>query len=115
MKEIKAYLKKHKMDAVVFALSKIPELTGLSVVEVKGFGRGRGKTKNAQISAFEERLFDSPSIKLEVVCRDELVEQIISTIVQHAHTGLRSDGKIYVSEVENAVRISTGERGEAAV
>jgi nitrogen regulatory protein PII len=115
MKEVKAYLKKHKVDAVVFALSKITALTGLSVVEVKGFGRGRGKTAGAHMAAFEERLFDAPSIKLEVVCRDDLVEEIVSTIVAHAHTGLRSDGKIYVSHVENAVRISTGERGEDAV
>ncbi|MFP4165349.1 MAG: P-II family nitrogen regulator [Chitinispirillaceae bacterium] len=56
-----------------------------------------------------------PHVKLEIVCRDELVEQVVSAVQKGAHTGLRGDGKIYVSSVDDAVRISTGERGEAAV
>ena len=115
MKEIKAYLKKHKMDEVVLALSKIPGLTGVSVLSVKGFGRGRGQTAGEELSLFDDRLFDVPGIKLEVICRDEIVEQVIETIIRHAHTGLRGDGKIYVSAIDTAVRISTGERGLEAV
>ena len=56
-----------------------------------------------------------PRVKLEIVCRDELVEEVVAIIEKTAHTGLRGDGKIYVTPVETAVRISTGERGEKAV
>ncbi len=115
MKEVKAYLKKHKVDAVVFALSKIPGLTGLSVLSSKGFGRGRGKSNGASMTVFDDRLFDAPRSKLEIICADDLVDEVIATIVEHAHTGLRGDGKIYVSNIETAVRISTGERGDDAV
>ena len=114
MKEIKAYLKKHKIDQVVFALSKIEGLSGLSVIASHGFGRGGGKTGKS-LTVFDDRLFDVPGVKLEVVCKDELVDEIIAAIVEHAHTGLRSDGKIFVSNIETAVRISTGDRGEDAV
>lgn len=115
MKEIKAYLKKRKVDEVVFALSKIPGLSGLSVIESHGFGRGRGGTKGTDMTVFDDRLFDVPGIKLEIICKDELVDEIIAAIVEHAHTGLRSDGKIFVSNIETAVRISTGDRGDDAV
>ncbi|MCB2181303.1 MAG: P-II family nitrogen regulator [Desulfobulbaceae bacterium] len=115
MKEIKAFIKERKVDDVVFALSKIPELTGLSISSSKGFGRGRGKTRGEKMTVFDDRLFDVPGVKLEVMCQDELVNTVIDTIVKHAHTGLRSDGKIYVTHIETAVRISSGERGEAAV
>ena len=114
MKEIKAYLKKHKVDEVVFALTKIEDLSGLSVIASHGFGRGRG-TKGKGLAVFDDGLYDVPGAKLEVVCKDELVNEIIATIVEHAHTGLRGDGKIFVSNVETAVRISTGDRGEDAV
>ena len=56
-----------------------------------------------------------PHVKLEIVCRDNLVKQVVDAIQRGAHTGLRADGKIYISEVTDAIRISTGERGEAAV
>jgi len=117
MKEIKAYIKKHKMDNVVLALSKIEGLTGVSVVEVKGFGRGRGGNRKeaSSMTVFDDRLFDVPRIKLEIFCHDHLVDEIVATIVEHAHTGLRGDGKIYVTEVMDAVRISTKERGAEAV
>ena len=115
MKEIKAFIKERKMDDVVFALSKISGLTGLSVSPCKGFGRGRGTTKGAEMTLFDDRLFDTPGVKLEIMCRDELVEEVIRIIVKHARTGLHSDGKIYVTNLETAVRIRTGEQGEDAV
>ena len=115
MKEIQAYLKKHKIDEVVLALSKISGLSGLSVISSHGFGRGRGGTKGTDMVVFDDRLFDVPGVKLEIVCKDDLVDKIIETIIEHAHTGLRGDGKIYVKNVETAVRVSTGERGEDAV
>jgi nitrogen regulatory protein P-II 1 len=113
MKEIKAYIKPHKLSAVTLALHKVRGLTGMSVSDVRGFGRT--KAKNA-----EHRIVDGPvdyvaHVRIEIFCKDELVEEIISVIQQTAHTGLRGDGKIYVSDVRTAVRISTGERSEAAV
>jgi nitrogen regulatory protein PII len=85
----------------------------MTVVDVRGFGRGRVK-KDSHRSV--DDLVDYMSIiKIEIVCTDELVEELVSIIEKTAHTGLRGDGKIYVSGVEAAVRISSGERGEAAV
>ena len=106
MKEIKAYIKPHKLQDVTLALHKVEGLTGMSVVDVRGFGRGRG----------QDELVDHVShVKIEVVCQDDMVERMIATIKKAAHTGLRGDGKIYVTHVETAVRIETGERGEGAV
>lgn len=113
MKEIKAYIKPHKLTSVTLALQEIEGLSGMSISEVKGFGRGRAKTAPDRIT--EDFLNFIPRIKIEIVCRDELVEEVVSTIEQHAHTGIRGDGKIFVSEVDAAVRISTGERGESAI
>lgn len=110
MKYIIAYIKPHKLDAVTTALHTIEGLTGMSVIDVKGFGRGRGNPTR------EEQLYDFvPHKKLELFCLDELANEIISTIQTNAHTGLRGDGKIYVSEVLNAVRISSDQRGEKAI
>ena len=113
MKEIKAYIKPHKLSSVTIALQEIKGLSGISISEVKGFGRGRAKTAPDRIT--EDFLNYVPRIKIEVVCRDELVEEVVSTIERNAHTGIRGDGKIFVSNVEAAVRISTGERGESAI
>ena len=110
MKHIIAYIQPHKLSPVTMALHKIKGLTGLSVMDIRGFGRGRGHPTT------EEQLYDFvPHVKIEIVCLDELVDEIVSTIQHNAHTGLRGDGKIYVSSVEETVRISTGERGEIAV
>jgi nitrogen regulatory protein PII len=113
MKEIKAYIKPHKLSQVTRALQKIEGLTGMSASNVRGFGRGRAKTVKDTIT--EDFIDYVQHVKIEVVCRDDLVNQIVSTIESAAHTGLRGDGKIYVVEVTAAVRISTGERGEKAV
>ena len=113
MKEIKAYIKPHRLSQVTLALQKIAGLTGMSVTNVRGFGRTRAKDSTYRIT--EDAIDYVPHVRIEIVCGDELVEQIVSAIERAAHTGLRGDGKIYVSEVETAVRISTGERGESAV
>jgi len=113
MKEIKAYIKPHKLTEVTLALHKIEKLAGMSVVDVRGFGRSRGKNSRHRI--VEDLVDYVPHVKIEIVCRDELVEEIVSVIERTAHTGLRGDGKIYVLAVETAVRIQTGERGESAV
>lgn len=108
MKEIKAYIAKHKLEPVTRALHKVEGLTGVTVIECGGYGRGL-------VTAAEPELGFHPGFKLEVICRDDLVDNVITTIEKAAHTGLKSDGKIYVAPIEQAVRISTGERGEGAV
>lgn len=112
MKGIKAYIKLHRLYDVALSLHKIDGLTGMSVTKVLGFGRGRAKDDEDRVT--EEGVDMVPHLKIEIVCTDELVEEIVSAIERSAHTGLRGDGKIYVSEVTDAVRISTGERGKHA-
>ena len=113
MKEIKAYIKPHKLSDVTLALHQLKGLTGMSVMDVRGFGHTRGtEAHHRTIDDLEDYL---PHVKIEIICKDELVENIISTIEKAAHTGLHGDGKIYVSEIKNAIRISTGERDDRAV
>ena len=113
MKFIIAFIKPLKLPDVTLALQEIEELSGASITDVRGFGRGRGKFAEDRI---RDGLIDyMPRSRLELACPDNLVDQIVSVIEKHAHTGLRGDGKIYVYGLEQAVRIGTGERGEAAV
>ncbi len=104
MKEIKAFIKPHKLDSVIAALRHLSGLTGVSVSDVRGFGRGLGEK-----SGFE------PHIRIELASGDELVEEFIGAIQVAAHTGLKGDGKIYITPIEDVVRISTNQRGESAV
>jgi nitrogen regulatory protein PII len=113
VKEIKAFIKPHMLSKVTRALQKVDGLTGMSVTDVRGFGRGRAKGIPHRID--EDLLDYSLRMKLEILCKDERVDEIVSLIEKTAHTGLRGDGKIYVSPVEMAVRISTGDRGDEAV
>ena len=113
MKMVVAFIKENKFDEVMLALHKIGGLTGASSSEVHGFGRDR--SKHAPDQKPEISLDFKPHIRLELVCRSEIVEQVISTIKEAAHTGLMGDGKIYVLPLEESVRIRTGERGENAV
>jgi len=113
MKEIKAYIKPHKLNAVTRGLQHVEGLTGMSVVDVKGFGRSR--VGNHPDYIVDDRVDYIPHVKVEIVCADDLVERVVSVIVEAAHTGLRGDGKIYVTPVETAIRIETGERGETGV
>ncbi|MBI1387085.1 MAG: DUF3240 domain-containing protein [bacterium] len=108
MKEIKAYIKPHKLNDVTLALHQMKGLTGMSVVDVKGFGRNRGK--EAPNRVVEELVDYVPHVKIEIVCADSMVDEIVSVIQTKAHTGLRGDGKIFISNVESAIRIQTGER-----
>lgn len=109
MKEIKAYIQKHKLDDVIRVLHRIEGLTGMSVTDFYGYGIGWARTKAPEQGVFQK------GVKLEIVCRDSLAGEVIAAIAKAAHTGLKGDGKIYQSPVELAVRISTGERGEGAV
>jgi nitrogen regulatory protein PII len=109
MKQVVAYIKPLKLSDTTLALHKIEGLTGMTVVECKGYGRGGSK------SHAEDLMDYVPHVKLEIACADDKVEEVISTIQQSAHTGLRGDGKIYVLAIETAVRISTAERGNVAI
>jgi len=112
MKKVEAVLKPFKLDEVREALSEIG-VTGLTVTEVKGFGRQKGHT---ELYRGAEYVVDFlPKVKVEVVVADALVERAIEAIIKAARTGKIGDGKIFVTTVEQAVRIRTGESGEAAV
>ena len=112
MKKIEAVVKPFKLDEVREALSEIG-VTGLTVTEVKGFGRQKGHT---ELYRGAEYVVDFlPKVKVEVIVGDALVERAIEAIVKAARTGKIGDGKIFVTTVEQVVRIRTGESGEAAV
>jgi nitrogen regulatory protein P-II 1 len=112
MKEIEAIVKPFKLDEVREALSEIG-VTGLTVTDVKGFGRQKGHT---ELYRGAEYVVDFlPKVKVEVVVADSLLERAIEAIVRSARTGKIGDGKIFVTTVEQVIRIRTGETDEAAV
>lgn len=112
MKKVEAIIKPFKLDEVRESLSAIG-INGLTVTEVKGFGRQKGHT---ELYRGAEYVVDFlPKIKLELVVGDELVDAAIEAIIKAAHTGKIGDGKIFVSSVEQVIRIRTGETGESAV
>jgi len=101
------------LSKVTLGLHKVEGLTGMSVLDVRGFGRTKAKDEPHRI--VEDLIDYVPHVKIEIFCLDELVEEIIATIQTEAHTGLRGDGKIYICDTQDAIRISSGERGEKAV
>ena len=112
MKKIEAIIKPFKLDEVKDALNAIG-VQGITVTEVKGFGRQKGHT---ELYRGAEYVVDFlPKVKLEVIAADTLVPKIIETIEAAAKTGRIGDGKIFITPVEEVVRIRTGERGEAAI
>ena len=113
MKQVIAYIKPHKLENVMLALHKIEGLSGISVLEIRGCGRSRKENSDAVFDSDDYGLVSR--LKLEIACSDELVEQVVTTLQESAHTGLRGDGKIYVLPVMEAVRISSGDTGEMAV
>ena len=112
MKKIEAIIKPFKLDEVKEALSRIG-VDGLTVSEVKGFGRQKGHT---ELYRGAEYVVDFlPKIKLEIVVTADLVDKVVEAIIEAANTGKIGDGKIFVLPLEEAVRIRTGERGPEAV
>jgi len=112
MKKIEAIIKPFKLDDVREALSDIG-VTGLTVSEVKGFGRQKGHT---ELYRGAEYVVDFlPKIKMEIVLADDQVESCVEAIIKAAHTGRIGDGKIFVTPIEQVIRIRTGEEGESAV
>ena len=112
MKKIEAIIKPFKLDEVREALSDIG-VSGLTVTEVKGFGRQKGHT---ELYRGAEYVVDFlPKIKIEVVIADDQLERVLEAIIGAARTGRIGDGKIFVSEITDVLRIRTGETGAAAV
>jgi nitrogen regulatory protein P-II 1 len=112
MKKVEAVIKPFKLDEVKEALSGVG-VQGITVTEVKGFGRQRGHT---ELYRGAEYVVDFlPKVKLEIIVKDDQVEPVIEAIAQAAKTGRIGDGKIFVTDVGEVVRIRTGETGEAAL
>jgi nitrogen regulatory protein PII len=112
MKKIEAIIKPFKLEEVKDALGEVG-ITGMTVTEVKGFGRQKGHTEIYRGSEYTVDFL--PKIKLELVVGDGDVQQAVAAIVKAAKTGKIGDGKVFVSPVEEAVRIRTEEKGEEAV
>ena len=112
MKKIEAIIKPFKLDEVKEALHEVG-LQGITVTEAKGFGRQKGHT---ELYRGAEYVVDFlPKVKLEVVLEEDLVERAVEAIQRAAHTGRIGDGKIFISTVEDAIRIRTGETGSDAI
>ncbi len=112
MKKVEAIIKPFKLEEVKEALARI-SVQGLTVSEVKGFGRQKGHKELYRGAEYVVEFL--PKIKLEIVVGDEMVEAVVKAIVETASTGRIGDGKIFVLPVEEAVRIRTGESGEAVL
>jgi nitrogen regulatory protein P-II 1 len=112
MKKIEAIIKPFKLEEVKDALGEIG-IEGMTVTEVKGFGRQKGHTEIYRGSEYTVDFL--PKIKLEIVITDEKLDDAVAAIVKSAKTGKIGDGKVFVSTVEEAVRIRTDEKGSAAV
>jgi len=112
VKIVSAIIKPFKLDDVREAMSDIG-ITGLTVYEVKGFGRQKGHT---ELYRGAEYVVDYiPKVKIEIAVDDDRVDQVIDTIIESAKTGKIGDGKIFVTDLENVVRIRTSETGSAAL
>ena len=112
MKLVQAIIKPFKLDDIRDALSKVG-VEGLTVSEAKGFGRQKGHTEVYRGAEYQVDLL--PKLSLEVVVRDDQLEAVMNTISETAQTGKIGDGKIFVFDVEQVIRIRTGEEGEAAI
>jgi nitrogen regulatory protein P-II 1 len=112
MKKIEAIIKPFKLDEVKERLSEIG-IQGMTVTEVKGFGRTGGKKEVYRGSAYVVDFV--PKVKIEIIVKDDMVHQVLNTITEAAKTGRIGDGKIFVTAVDEVLRIRTGEKGEEAV
>ena len=112
MKLITAIIKPYKLDEVREALSEVG-VTGLTITDVKGFGRQKGHT---ELYRGSEYIVDFiPKVKLEIYANDEYVDEIVANIIEIAKTDKIGDGKIFITPVDDVIRIRTGERGEEAL
>ncbi len=112
MKKIEAVIKPFKLDEVKDKLNEIG-IHGITVSEVKGFGRQKGHT---ELYRGAEYVVDFlPKVKLEIIVPDNMMEKVVGTVIKSAHTGRIGDGKIFITDIEDAIRIRTGERGDDAI
>jgi nitrogen regulatory protein P-II 1 len=112
MKKIEAIIKPFKLDEIKDGLNEIG-IQGMTITEVKGFGRQKG---HAELYRGAEYVVDFiPKIKVEIIVPDNIVDKVIEVIEKNAKTGKIGDGKIFVSTIEDAVRIRTGQKGEEAI
>lgn len=112
MKKIEAIIKPFKLDEIKKALNELG-VQGMTVTEVKGFGRQKGHVEFYRGAEYDINFV--PKVKIEMVVPDKIAEQAISVIQEHAKTGDIGDGKIFISNIDEVIRIRTGEKGEAAV
>jgi len=112
LKKVEAIIKPFKLEDVQDRLQEVG-ISGITITEVKGFGRQKGHTELYRGAEYVVDLL--PKVKIETVVPEELVEEVIQAIVSAARTGKIGDGKVFVSTVEDAVRIRTGERGRNAI
>ena len=112
MKKVECIIRPHLLDAVKSALQEAG-VVGMTAVEVKGFGRQKGHTETYRGTEYKVDFL--PKVKIEVAVPDEMVERVVEAVLGAARTGKFGDGKIFVSAIEDAVRIRTGERGEQAL
>jgi nitrogen regulatory protein P-II 1 len=113
MKEIKAIIRPAKLRDVAEELHAIEGLPGVTVSEIKGFGKGKAHDANDKI-VFEMVEF-IPRVKLEVVVDDRMVDEVVKVIQKYAHTGNTGDGKIFISTIDDVVKIRTNEHGKDAI
>jgi nitrogen regulatory protein P-II 1 len=112
MKKIEAVIKPFKLDEVKDGLNAIG-IQGMTVTEVKGFGRQKGHVELYRGAEYDISFI--PKVKIEVVVSEKMTDQVVSTILEKAKTGKIGDGKIFVTKIEEIVRIRTGEKGETAI
>jgi len=112
MKKIEAIIKPFKLDEVKDALNALG-IQGMTVTEVKGFGRQKGHVELYRGAEYEISFI--PKVKIEIVVADGILEKVLATIQDKAKSGKIGDGKIFVSKVEDVIRIRTGEKGETAI
>lgn len=112
MKKVEAIVRHFKLDDVKEALTS-QGITGMTVTEVRGFGRQKGHTEIYRGSEYAVDFV--PKVKIEVVCKDEELDTVVNAIMKAAQTGQIGDGKVFVSNIENVIRIRTGEIGGAAL
>jgi nitrogen regulatory protein P-II 1 len=112
MRKLEAIIKPFKLEEVKAALTEL-DISGMTVSEVKGFGQQKGHTELYR--GAEYQIDFVPKVKIEIVLDDEKVDEAVEAIVSSARTGKIGDGKIFISQVDESVRIRTGERGDLAV
>lgn len=113
MKEVKAIIQQFKLSSVTRALQDIPGFPGMTVSDCRGFGKEKGKEGPHRV--VEDLIDYIPKVRIEIMINDEMVDLVVETIAKAAHTGNPGDGKVFVYDIERAVRIKTFERGEEAI